>query len=85
MNSTKLSKFLSLVLRHRPDTIGIELDSNGWVDVDILLAALTASGAPMTLEQLTQIVHDNDKQRFMILDNRIRANQGHSVDIDLGL
>ena len=85
MNPKKISKFLSLVLRHRPHTIGIELDSDGWIDLDILLAALAASGYPITREQLTQVVRYNDKQRFVISDNRIRANQGHSIDINLGL
>ena len=81
-----LSKFLSLVLRHRPDAIGIELDESGWVAVDELLVAMQRSGRSVTREQLDRVVANNDKQRFSISDDRlrIRANQGHSVDVQLG-
>lgn len=82
----KKSKFLSLVLRHKPDAIGIELDQNGWVEVDELLSALAHHGRAMSIETLQQIVRNNDKQRFLFADDgtRIRANQGHSVEVDLG-
>jgi putative RNA 2'-phosphotransferase len=85
MNNKKTSKFLSLILRHKPETIGIELDENGWVDIPVLLEALTSSGHGISLEELEAVVNDNDKQRFIISDGRIRANQGHSIDIALGL
>lgn len=81
-----LSKFLSLVLRHRPETIGIRLDEEGWTDVDVLLRQLAAHGQPVSREALDELVRTNSKQRFA-LDaggNRIRASQGHSVMVDLG-
>ena len=81
------SKFLALVLRHQPDAIGLALDANGWADVDDLLGKLAAHGQPLTRDQLERIVAGNDKQRFAFDDTgtRIRANQGHSVGVDLGL
>ncbi len=81
----KTSKFLSLVLRHRPDKIGIELDETGWVAVDDLLAGVNKSGRSLNREQLDSVVRENDKQRFAFSDDgqRIRANQGHSIDVDL--
>jgi putative RNA 2'-phosphotransferase len=84
MDTKRTSKFLSLILRHQPDKIGIELDANGWVDVDVLLAGLKNSGKGITREQLEEVVRTNDKQRFIIENDRIRANQGHSVSVDLG-
>ncbi|MFL6077153.1 MAG: RNA 2'-phosphotransferase [Mycobacteriales bacterium] len=81
----KASKRLSRVLRHQPERIGIELDEAGWVEVDVLLAALDRHGTPLTREQLDEVVARNDKRRFAIEDGRIRANQGHSVPVDLGL
>lgn len=85
--TTRFSKFLSLVLRHKPDTIGIELDQAGWVDVKTLLRQAAQHGRHYTLEQLRQVVVMNDKQRFAFSDDQrsIRASQGHSVDIQLGL
>jgi len=85
MNLKKTSKFLSLILRHQPESVGIELDSNGWVDVDVLLRAMSRSGREISREQLEEVVRENDKQRFVIVNGRIRANQGHSVEIDLDL
>lgn len=83
----KLSKFLSLVLRHRPDSVGIELDEHGWVRCDELLAAAAASGMEMDYGLLCEVVRTSDKQRFALSDDgkRIRANQGHSVKVDLAL
>ena len=82
----KTSKFLSLVLRHQPETIGITLDEAGWVGVDELLTALAKHGHALTAEDLAQLVAQSDKQRFAFNEDRsrIRANQGHSVDVDLG-
>ena len=90
MNDKKLksvSKFLSLVLRHQPETIGVELDENGWVSVQTLLDALKQSGKQVDLTLLQRVVHENTKQRFTFSDDslKIRANQGHSIDIDLQL
>jgi putative RNA 2'-phosphotransferase len=81
------SKFLSLVLRHKPETIGLTLDANGWVDVDELLDALEEHRHAMSIAELERIVRENDKQRFILSEDkrRIRANQGHSVPVDLEL
>lgn len=80
------SKFLSLVLRHQPETIGIELDEAGWVDVETLLQAVRAKRSPLTRAELDEVVATSDKKRFAYSDDglRIRANQGHSVEVDLG-
>ena len=80
------SKFLSLVLRHQPDLIGITLDPAGWVSVDDLLAGCRRKGHDLSLADLEEIVHTSDKQRYAFNDDktRIRANQGHSVPVDLG-
>jgi putative RNA 2'-phosphotransferase len=82
----ELSKFLSWVLRHRPDAIGISLDAAGWTDVDGLLAQARAHGRPLTRELLEQIVAESPKQRFALSEDRrsIRASQGHSVEVELG-
>ena len=81
------SKFLSLILRHSPETIGIELDSSGWTDIDELIRRADASGRRLDHDTLLRVVHQNDKQRFAINTDgtRIRANQGHSVNVDLKL
>ncbi|MEK6249567.1 MAG: RNA 2'-phosphotransferase [Planctomycetales bacterium] len=82
----KKSKFLSLVLRHQPETIGIELDEAGWVDVDVLMSALASHSRGMSRAVLDEVVRTNDKQRFSFNEDStcIRANQGHSVKIELG-
>ena len=81
------SRFLSLVLRHKPDTINIKLDKNGWVNVDELLAQLKKHNKEISMKDLRAVVMFNNKQRFAFNDNetQIRANQGHSVKIDLDL
>ena len=81
------SRFLSLVLRHKPEEIGLKLDSAGWVEIDHLLRALKRSGRRLSREALERIVAENDKRRFTISQDgcRIRAAQGHSVDVDLKL
>ena len=85
--STRSSKFLSLVLRHDPARIGIVLDSAGWTDVAALLEATAAHGVVITRAELAQIVATSDKQRFALSPDgaRIRANQGHSVEVELEL
>jgi len=82
----KTSKFLSLVLRHDPGRLGLTLDQAGWVDVAVLLGALAARGRPLTRAQLDRVVAENDKQRFAYDADgaRIRASQGHTVQVDLG-
>jgi putative RNA 2'-phosphotransferase len=81
------SKFLSLVLRHRPEAIGITLDAEGWVEVAALLAACRSHGREITPALLEEVVFKNDKKRFAFSADkqRIRANQGHSVQVDLSL
>lgn len=82
----KTSKFLSLVLRHQPELIGITLDASGWVSVSELLRACQAHGQPLTLADLHEVVAHNDKQRFSLSEDgqMMRANQGHSVPVELG-
>ncbi|MHC4202810.1 MAG: RNA 2'-phosphotransferase [Planctomycetota bacterium] len=84
---TGTSKFLSYVLRHRPDEIGVELDPAGWARVAELLDACRRHGTEITREELEEVVATSDKQRFSFSPDgeRIRANQGHSVAVDLGL
>ncbi len=81
------SKFLSLVLRHKPETIGLALDAEGWVSLSELISAANAHGKQLNRELVLRVVRENDKQRFMIDEagTRIRANQGHSVDVNLGI
>lgn len=84
--TTRVSKFLSLVLRHQPQKIGIELDEAGWVEVQTLLDALVSHNFPITPEELNQVVETSDKKRFAFSEDRhqIRASQGHSVQVELG-
>jgi len=83
---TRTSRFLSLVLRHEPEKIGLTLDSAGWVEVEALLAACSGHGQPLKLDQLQAVVSTNEKKRFAFSEDgrRIRASQGHSVDVELG-
>ena len=82
------SKFLSLVLRHRPEVVGSSLDDNGWMEVDALIEGAAANGRTLTRELIDEVVATNDKRRFVTSDDgrRIRASQGHSLAaVDLGL
>src|ERR1041385_570788 len=81
----RTSKFLSLVLRHEPERVGLKLSEAGWVGVDELLLAVNRNGVALTLEDLKHIVATRDKKRFAISDDgrSIRASQGHSVEVDL--
>jgi putative RNA 2'-phosphotransferase len=83
----KVSKFLSLVLRHQPARIGLVLDAQGWAEIDAVIARAGEHGMALTREELLHVVATSDKQRFALDDTgrRIRANQGHSIDINLGL
>lgn len=87
MDHKKISKFLSLVLRHDPARIGIQLDEQGWTDSSALIEACNQYGVPLDAQLLEEIVRASDKQRFALSDDktRIRANQGHSVSVDLDL
>ncbi len=84
--STRISKFLSLVLRHQPESIGLVLDKEGWASVDELLEKSGRAGTPITAELLLHIVETNPKKRFAFNDggDKIRASQGHSVAVSLG-
>ncbi|HEX5740957.1 MAG TPA: RNA 2'-phosphotransferase [Pilimelia sp.] len=85
MHDITVSKRLSYVLRHRPDSIGLTLTPDGWTTVDALLAALAAHGTVLDRARLAHVVATNDKQRFHLDGDRIRAHQGHSVPVDLAL
>ena len=83
---THASKFLSLILRHKPEAVGITLDEHGWADVSELLQGIRKTH-PLTIEQLEEIVRTDEKQRYSFNDDKtkIRANQGHSVNVDVEL
>jgi putative RNA 2'-phosphotransferase len=85
-DAVRVSKRLSYVLRHRPDSIGITLDEAGWTDVSGLLAALAAHGLPLSRAELDDVLATNDKRRFAYdpSGGRIRASQGHSHRVELG-
>ncbi len=86
MSDTKTSKFISLILRHKPETIGISLDEHGWADVDELIAGISKS-RPFSMKDLERIVINDNKQRYSFNEDKtkIRANQGHSIDVDVEL
>jgi putative RNA 2'-phosphotransferase len=81
------SKFLSLILRHSPQTIGLQLDDQGWADVNELLAKAAKQHQYISKTLLDEVVATNDKKRFIFNDDRtkIRASQGHSISVDLDL
>lgn len=83
----KLSKYLSRHLRHDPGRLGLNLGPGGWVAVETLLAACAAHQVALTRAELLEVIERNDKQRFAVdaAGDRIRASQGHSVPVDLGL
>lgn len=84
----RISKFISLVLRHRPDLIGIELDSGGWVAITELITKAKKAGVHLSEPLVRRIVDESDKQRFCMSEDglRLRANHGHSLlAVDLGL
>lgn len=83
--TVKVSKYLSKHLRHQPERIGLALDEAGWVEIDTLIAAAAAHGFRFTREELDHVVATNDKRRFAIEGTRIRASQGHTIDVDLAL
>jgi putative RNA 2'-phosphotransferase len=84
--AVKISKFLSLVLRHQPEKIGLRLGESGWASVEQLIEASRERGVEFTLEELQNVVDNNDKKRFSLSEDGlwIRANQGHSVEVELG-
>ena len=86
MNLTQTSKFISLILRHKPETIGISLDEHGWAKVDELIAGV-AKTREFNMEMLREIVRTDSKQRYSFNEDEtlIRANQGHSISVDVEL
>lgn len=82
-----LGRYLSLVLRHNPAAAGISLDQHGWADVEALLSGAAKAGKNISMDTLERIVRENNKQRYSFNDDhtKIRANQGHSVYVDLEL
>ena len=87
MTNIQISKFLSQILRHKPGKIGLTLDKNGWANVAELLEKSAAAGMTIDTETLQQVIDTNDKKRYALSEDglRIRANQGHSIKIDLEL
>lgn len=83
----ELGKFISLILRHSPETIGITLDEHGWADVEDLIKGISKAGKRIDFDTLDRIVKENNKQRYSFNEDRtkIRANQGHSVEVDVEL
>jgi putative RNA 2'-phosphotransferase len=83
---TKISKFLSLILRHQPEKINLVLDGNGWADVCELLEKSAKAGNVFTREELVEVVATNDKKRFSFDETKtkIRASQGHSIAVEIG-
>ena len=86
-NLKSLSVFISLVLRHMPEAAGISLDEHGWADIEKLLAGMNASGHRIDREMLEEIVRTDEKGRYSLSEDgaKIRANQGHSVPVDVEL
>lgn len=86
MTLTQTSRYISLILRHKPETIGIALDEHGWANVDELIAGVSRTH-PMTMELLQDIVRTDEKQRYFFNEDKtlIRANQGHSIPVDVEL
>ncbi len=83
---TEISRFISLILRHKPEAIGITLDEHGWADVQELIAGISRT-TPFSMEMLEQIVREDEKTRYSFNEDKtlIRANQGHSIPVDVEL
>ena len=84
---TEISKFISLILRHKPEAIGITLDNHGWADVNELIEGVAKQNKGFNMTMLEEIVRTDNKQRYSFNDDKtkIRANQGHSVKVDVEL
>lgn len=82
-----ISKLMSLALRHKPEHLNLKLDENGWVGVEDLIVGMTNKGKEVDRNLLEKIVEENDKQRFAFNEDKskIRANQGHSIKVDVEL
>lgn len=86
-NLTKISKYMSLILRHRPEVIGLTLDPHGWADVRALIRGIQGKYPEFNRKTLEEIVESDEKQRYSFdrYGMRIRANQGHSVHVDVDM
>ena len=86
MTLTQTSRYISLILRHKPETIGITLDEHGWANVDELIAGVNKTHL-LTMELLREVVRADEKQRHSFNEDEtlIRANQGHSIPVDVEL
>lgn len=86
MNLTKVSRYISLILRHKPEEAGISLDEHGWANVEELIKGISKE-YPINFDVLEEIVRTDDKQRYSFNEDRtlIRANQGHSIPVDVEL
>jgi putative RNA 2'-phosphotransferase len=86
-NYKSLSKLISLVLRHKPEVIGLTLDENGWADCEELVSKLNSHNKHLlfSMEDLVYIVDSDNKSRYKISEGKIRANQGHSINVDVEL
>ena len=84
-SDTNLSKFISLILRHRPEEIGITLDKAGWADIGELIEGINKSGEYIDMETLERIVREDSKGRYSFNEDKskIRANQGHSIHVEV--
>lgn len=87
MTIVQTSKFLSYVLRHEPEAIGLEVDGAGWAEVEELIEGARADGREIDREAIARVVEESDKDRFALSEDgdRIRANYGHSIEVELGL
>lgn len=87
MNLENISRYMSLILRHKPDIIGISLDEHGWANVNELINGIAKNNAGFNMESLEEIVRTDSKQRYSFNDDKtlIRANQGHSIPVDIEL
>lgn len=83
----KLSVFISLILRHKPETVGISLDETGYANVDELIEAINRTGRDLSFEKLQAIVQEDKKSRYSFSEDKkwIRANQGHSIPVTVPL
>lgn len=85
--NVKLGRFISYILRHHPEAVNLELDENGWADTEELINKINLSGSAIDFAKLNEIVKTNDKKRYEFSDDykKIRACQGHSINVDLNL
>lgn len=86
MDKNEIGKFIALILRHRPDAIGITLDEHGWANVEELIEGISRN-CDFNMAMLEDIVKSDNKQRYSFNDDKtlIRANQGHSIAVDINL